>query len=88
MYRLGLSTDFTARHYLVGGDWGEENSEHPHHYRIELTLEARELDRHGFLVDIVEVETHLDEIVTAFQGKTLNSLESMAGFTRGRAIPA
>ncbi len=79
MYSLGVRRVFTARHYLIGGDWGEENIEHPHHYRLELVLEAETLDRHGFLVDIVEVEGHLDEVVAGFQGKVLNLLAAFAG---------
>ena len=79
MYSLGVWRDFSARHYLVGGDWGAENIEHSHRYRLELVLEKKELDRHGFLVDIVEVERHLNEVVAAFQGKTLNSLTAFAG---------
>jgi 6-pyruvoyltetrahydropterin/6-carboxytetrahydropterin synthase len=74
MYSLGMRKEFSARHYLIGGDWGEENIEHSHRYRMELVLEARELDGHGFLVDIVEVGRHLDEVAADFQGKTLNSL--------------
>ena len=79
MYSLGVRRLFTARHYLIGGDWGEENIEHPHHYRLELVLEAETLDRHGFLVDIVEVEGHLDAVVAGFQGKVLNGLAAFAG---------
>ena len=79
MYSLGVRREFSARHYLIGGDWGEENSEHAHSYRLELVLEAPALDRHGFLVDIVEVEHHLDEITAEYQGKTLNTLATFAG---------
>jgi 6-pyruvoyltetrahydropterin/6-carboxytetrahydropterin synthase len=79
MYSLGVARDFTARHFLIGGDWGEENVEHSHHYRMELILEKKNLDRYGFLVDIVEVERHLDEVVADFQGKTLNALAAFAG---------
>ena len=74
MYRLGVRREFSARHYLIGGDWGEENIEHLHRYRMELVLEAAALDLHGFLVDIVEVERHLDEVAAEFQGRTLNAL--------------
>ena len=77
MYRLGVSRSFEARHYLVGGDWGDENVEHSHRYRLELILEADKLDHHGFLVDIVEVERHLDEVVAEFRGKTLNTLDCL-----------
>ncbi len=79
MYSLGVRREFSARHYLIGGDWGDENIEHSHSYRMELVLEAKSLDRHGFLVDIVEVERHLDEVAAEFQGKTLNALAVFAG---------
>ena len=79
MYSLGMRREFSARHYLIGGDWGAENSEHPHHYRMELVLEAEALDQHGYLVDIVEVEQHLDAVITAFAGQTLNEMAAFAG---------
>ena len=79
MYSLGMRREFSARHFLVGGDWGAENIEHPHRYRLELVLEAASLDRHGFLVDIVDVAEHLDAVVADFQDKTLNALAAFAG---------
>jgi 6-pyruvoyltetrahydropterin/6-carboxytetrahydropterin synthase len=79
MYSLGVQREFSARHYLIGGDWGEENIEHSHRYRMELILEKKELDRHGFLVDIVEVERHLNEVLANFDGKTLNALAAFTG---------
>lgn len=79
MYSLGVRREFSAYHYLVGGDWGSENLEHSHHYRLELVLEATSLDRHGFLVDIVEVEAHLAEVVGEVEDKTLNALTAFAG---------
>ncbi|MDR9502345.1 MAG: 6-carboxytetrahydropterin synthase [Desulfurivibrionaceae bacterium] len=74
MYALGVGRQFRARHYLIGNDWGKENIEHPHHYRLELVLETKDLDQHGFLVDISELNQHLDEVTAAFEGRTLNSL--------------
>ena len=79
MYSLGVRRAFHAQHYLVGGDWGEENILHSHHYRMELVLEAQRLDEHGFLVDIVDVQRHLDEVTALFQGQTLNELAAFAG---------
>jgi 6-pyruvoyltetrahydropterin/6-carboxytetrahydropterin synthase len=78
MYSLGMRREFSARHYLIGGDWGAENSEHAHRYRMELVLETLSLDRHGYLVDIVLVEQHLEEVLADFSGQTLNE---MAAFT-------
>ena len=79
MYRLGVRRKFSARHHLIGGYWGDENVEHTHHYQLELVLEKKELDHHGFLIDIVEVERHLDEVTAAFQGQHLNTLAAFRG---------
>ncbi len=79
MYSLGVQREFSARHYLIGGDWGDENIEHSHCYRFELVLEKPSLDQHGFLVDIVEVEHQLDQVIADFQGKTLNTMAAFAG---------
>lgn len=78
MYRLGVRRRFVARHYLTGGDWGKENIKHSHNYQLELVLEKKELDRHGFLVDIVDVERHLDEVTASLQNQTLNALAMFA----------
>ena len=79
MYSLGMRREFSARHYLIGGDWGAENIEHAHRYRLELVLEAMNLDSHGYLVDIVEVEQHLEEVIADFAGQTLNELAAFTG---------
>ena len=72
MHTLGVRRDFIARHYLIGGDWGAENYPNSHHYTLELLLEGRELDQHGYLCDIVEVEKHLDEVIGTYKEQMLN----------------
>jgi 6-pyruvoyltetrahydropterin/6-carboxytetrahydropterin synthase len=79
MYELGIKRDFIARHFLIGGDWGAENFPNSHHYVLELQLEGNELDRHGYLVDIVDVEKHLDEIVNYYKEQMLNEKPEFAG---------
>jgi 6-pyruvoyltetrahydropterin/6-carboxytetrahydropterin synthase len=79
MYTVAVMRDFVAQHYLVGGDWGAENERHSHHYRVELQLEGPELDRHGYLVDIVDIETHLNALVAYYRDETLNDLPEFAG---------
>jgi 6-pyruvoyltetrahydropterin/6-carboxytetrahydropterin synthase len=79
MYTLGVKRDFIARHYLIGGDWGPENDPNSHHYVLELQLEGGELDGHGYLVDIVDVEKHLDEIVNYYKEQMLNDKPEFAG---------
>ena len=79
MYTLAVKRAFVAQHFLIGGDWGAENFWHSHHYQLELQLEGAELDQHGYLVDIVDVEHRLNEIVAYYRDKTLNDLPEFAG---------
>ena len=79
VYTLAVKRDFVAQHYLIGGDWGPENQRHSHHYVVELRLEGTELDQHGYLVNIVDVEANLDGLVAYFRDQTLNDLPEFAG---------
>jgi len=79
MYTLGVRRDFIARHFLIGGDWGAENHPNSHHYVLELQLEGNELDGHGYLVDIVDVEKHLDEVVNHYREQMLNEKPEFSG---------
>lgn len=79
MYTLGVRRNFIARHFLIGGDWGPENFPNSHHYVLELQLIGNELDQHGYLVDIVDVEKHLDEIVGYYKEQMLNEKPEFTG---------
>lgn len=79
MYTLAVRRNFIARHYLIGGDWGPENDPNSHHYVLELRLKGTELDQHGYLCDIVDVERHLDEVVAYFREQMLNDKPEFAG---------
>ena len=74
MYSVSVRRNFIAQHYLIGGDWGPENELHSHHYVVEVLLEGKNLDPHGYLVDIDDVSSHLDSLVAYFKDKTLNKL--------------
>ena len=58
---------------------GPENDPNSHHYVLELQLSGSQLDQHGYLVDIVDVEKHLDEIVTYYKEQMLNDKPEFAG---------
>jgi 6-pyruvoyltetrahydropterin/6-carboxytetrahydropterin synthase len=79
MYAVAITRDFVAKHRLIGGDWGEENRNHSHQYKVELQLEGEDLDCHGFLVDIVDLEAQLDAQVRYYADRTLNDLPEFAG---------
>jgi 6-pyruvoyltetrahydropterin/6-carboxytetrahydropterin synthase len=72
MHSLMVKKDFIASHYLVGGDWGSENQRHSHHYSLELMLEGHTLNKHNYLVDIVEVDAYLDELIARYRDTLLN----------------
>lgn len=79
MYQLSISRDFIARHFLIGGDWGAENTEHSHHYRAELIVAGAELDRHGYLIDIVALETAWQEVLGMYAERVLNHQPAFSG---------
>lgn len=79
MYTVAVKRDFVAQHFLIGGDWGAENQWHSHHYVVEVQLEGETLDQHGYLVDIVDIESGLESLVASFKDKTLNDLPAFAG---------
>ncbi len=79
MFSLGIRREFVAQHYLVGGNWGAENAPHSHDYRLEAVMQGKSLNRHGFLIDIVEAEHELDELLAQFRGVTLNTLPDFEG---------
>ena len=79
MYSLGVRREFIARHFLIGGDWGPENYPNSHQYILELVLEGNELDGHGYLVDSVDVEKHLDDVVGYYREQMLNDKPEFSG---------
>lgn len=79
MYTLAVRRKFIARHFLIGGDWGPENFPNSHHYILELQIEGNDLDQHGYLVDIVDVEKHLDNVVGYYKEQMLNEKPEFDG---------
>jgi 6-pyruvoyltetrahydropterin/6-carboxytetrahydropterin synthase len=74
MHMVAVKRDFVAQHFLIGGDWGAENEWHSHHYQVEVQLHGPTLDRHGYLVDIVDINRHLEALMARYRDKTLNDL--------------
>jgi 6-pyruvoyltetrahydropterin/6-carboxytetrahydropterin synthase len=79
MYTVAVKREFAAQHFLIGGDWGAENENHSHQYVMELQLQGATLDKHGYLVDIVDIERQLDELIAYYRDKTLNDLPDFGG---------
>ncbi len=79
MYGVSIKRDLIAQHWLIGGNYGMENQPHSHHYRVEARLEGAELDEHGYLVDIVDIEANLEAILGRYRDRALNDLPEFSG---------
>ena len=79
MYTVAVTRDFIANHYLIGGDWGAENFPHAHRYVAEVSIESAQLDKHGYLVDIVAIENALSTTVGYFRDSMLNDKPEFLG---------
>lgn len=79
MYNVAVKREFSAQHFLIGGDWGPENELHAHQYQVEVQLQGAKLDQHGYLVDIVDIEKNLDSMVADYRDKVLNNLPEFKG---------
>jgi 6-pyruvoyltetrahydropterin/6-carboxytetrahydropterin synthase len=78
-YSVTVRREFIAQHFLVGGDWGRENELNSHRYRVEARYEGTSLDRHGFLLDIDEINRKLDSLVERYRDRTLNECPEFTG---------
>ena len=79
LYRVAIKQDLIAQHYLIGEALGPEKQRHHHCYQVEVQLEGSTLNQQGYLVDIVEIESHLTDLLAYYQDKTLNDLPEFAG---------
>ena len=79
MHTVTVIREFIAQHFLIGGDWGDENHLHSHPYKLEIRLEGEQLDQHGYLVDIVDIENALNTVISYFRDRTLNELPEFKG---------
>jgi 6-pyruvoyltetrahydropterin/6-carboxytetrahydropterin synthase len=79
MYTVAVQSEFIARHYMIGGDFGAENHPHSHRYRVEVRVSGDRLDRHGFVVDIDALSAGLETALAAVRESILNDLPEFAG---------
>ncbi|HNU72795.1 MAG TPA: 6-carboxytetrahydropterin synthase, partial [Thermodesulfobacteriota bacterium] len=68
MYSVAVRQAFSASHYLIGDDWGEESKLHQHDYLVEVCLEGQHLDAHFYLADISDIKVRLNGLVDSVRG--------------------
>lgn len=73
MFEVSVEETFAAGHALRGYRGKCENV-HGHNYRVRLTMEGRELDATGLLVDFVEVKKLIQGVVDYLDHRFINDL--------------
>lgn len=73
MFELVEQVCFTADHALRSGGRPNERP-HPHRWRVVVTVRARSLDAHGFVLDFPVFAALLREAVAPLEGRSLNTV--------------
>jgi 6-pyruvoyltetrahydropterin/6-carboxytetrahydropterin synthase len=77
-YCVTVSARFEAAHNLIDYEGGPEPL-HGHSYKVEVVLEAEELQRHDLAVDFAPAKKALDAIAKEFDYTYINDHPAFAG---------
>jgi 6-pyruvoyltetrahydropterin/6-carboxytetrahydropterin synthase len=78
MFEIGVTDEFEAAHSLAG-DFGPASMLHGHTYRVEVRVEARDIDETGTFYDIGRLRRDLRSALDELHYKNLNEVEALAG---------
>lgn len=79
MYRVSVSTDFVAQHFLTVPDPGPEGEPHSHHYGLEVRCRGSELNECGYLLDIDDLTAAVEAVEERYRDELLNDREEFEG---------
>lgn len=74
MYKLNVSSDFSAAHKLVGYD-GPCKNLHGHNWKVRVAINCQKLDEIGLTIDFGIVKKILSKITDKLDHQLLNELE-------------
>ena len=77
MFEIGITDEFEAAHSL-SGDFGAATRLHGHTYRVEVRLEAGEVDPTGTFYDLGRLRSELRSILETLHYRNLNDLPELA----------
>ena len=72
-YEITIEASFSASHQLRGYK-GKIEALHGLHFRVQASVEARELDELGLVVDFLELEAWLKEILAPYDHRHMNDV--------------
>jgi len=79
-YRLTVTREFVAQHYLTVPDPEPPEGEvHSHRFTAEVRFAGPELGEYGYLVDIDAVESIVDDLEGRYRDALLNDLPEFEG---------
>ncbi len=73
MFEVKVITHFSAAHYLKEYK-GKCEELHGHNWKVEVTVEAKKLDKKGMVIDFKELRRILNEVVMYMDHKFLNEI--------------
>lgn len=79
MYVVSVGREFPARHYLTAVEVGPESEVHEHRYRLEVEVAGASLTEDDYLIDIEELNAHVDRLVDEYRHVTLNDRSEFEG---------
>ena len=74
MYEVTVQDTFAAGHYLRNYKGKCENP-HGHNYRVVVTLQGRELDKAGLLLDFKDLKSVMKNTIEYLDHKMINDVE-------------
>ena len=76
MFEIGITDEFEAAHSL-SGDFGAATRLHGHTYKVEVRLEARDVDTTGTFYDIGRLRSELRSVLEALHYRNLNDVPEL-----------
>jgi len=74
MYQLKICTDFASAHNLMNYQ-GECENLHGHNWKVEVSVEAKTLDKAGLGIDFKILKAETNALLKTLDHKYLNELE-------------
>ncbi len=73
MYELRVFSSFAAAHQLENYG-GKCERLHGHNWKVEVFVEAKELNQTGLAIDFKEIKKALDQVLSVFDHRNLSDL--------------
>jgi 6-pyruvoyltetrahydropterin/6-carboxytetrahydropterin synthase len=76
MFEIGITDEFEAAHSLKG-DFGPATRMHGHTYRVEVRIEAHEVEESGTFYDLGKLRSDLRAALDELHYRDLNRVEGL-----------